>query len=292
MKTIAIVVTYNRKELLLECIQSLENQTSSSSLSIMIIDNASTDGTYEALLPLIENERIIYRNTGANLGGAGGFEYGVLQAIMEDYDYVWILDDDTIPTKTALEKFYDFADGRQFGFLSSYVKWTDGSTCTMNVQRKNIFNKLSSFKKEVIPIQYATFVSMFVSMDIIREVGAPIGEFFIWGDDWEYTRRLSKRYKSYLIRNSVVIHKTLHNQGCNISNDVEERIPRYKLYYRNNYYIAKKDGISGYIYYGLKILKDLVLVLVKSKSFKAERMEAILTGIKDGIKFNPKVKYK
>ena len=45
-------------------IQSLENQTSSSSLSIMIIDNASTDGTYEALLPLIENERIIYRNTG------------------------------------------------------------------------------------------------------------------------------------------------------------------------------------------------------------------------------------
>lgn len=293
MKSIAVVVTYNRKKLLLECIESLRNQTQRDSLTILIVDNASTDGTENELKPLIESGEIIYKNTGENLGGAGGFEYGILNVIEEDYDYIWIMDDDTIPTPTALEEFYNFTyKNPQFGFLSSYVKWIDGTTCLMNVQRKNIFKKLSEFKEDVIPVQYATFVSMFVSSKVVREVGAPIGEFFIWGDDWEYTRRISKKYQSYLLMKSVVIHKMLHNQGCNVVNDVKERIPRYSLYYRNNYYIAKKDGIKGDIYYLLKVIKDLMLVVVKSKDYKKERMCTIIKGIYDGKRFNPKIKRK
>lgn len=291
MKTIAIIVTYNRKQLLLECIDSLEKQSENKTLDILVIDNASTDGTKEVLEPFIVSNRIKYKNTGSNLGGAGGFEYGVLSVMNEDYDYVWIMDDDTIPTENALEEFYNFVKKQpEFGFLSSTVKWTDGSICTMNVQRKNIFSKLKSFDADIIPVQYATFVSLFVSAKTIREVGAPIGEFFIWGDDWEFTRRISKRYKSYLVKNSVVIHKTLHNQGCNISNDVEERIPRYKLNYRNKMFIAKQEKVKGYIYYGLTVIKDVLLVLIKSKDNKKLRIKTIFEGISEGKKFEPKVK--
>lgn len=291
MKSIAVIVTYNRKKLLLECIDSLEKQTEKKSLAILIIDNASTDGTEQELKPLIDAKRILYKNTGKNLGGAGGFEYGLLEVINDDYDYVWIMDDDTIPTATALEEFYAFADENpQFGFLSSYVKWTDGNTCTMNIPRKNIFKKLDSFDSEIIPIQYATFVSLFISMKRVRELGVPIGEFFIWGDDWEYTRRISQKYKSYLIMKSVVVHKTIHNQGCNIVNDVKERIPRYVLYYRNNFYIARKDGLNGYLYYFLKVIKDLILVAIKSENNKRQRIHTIIKGFNDGIKFHPQIK--
>lgn len=293
MKTVAIIVTYNRKKLLLECIESLEKQTRKEFLDILVIDNASTDGTKEALDSLIESKRIMYKNTGSNLGGAGGFEYGVLSVINEKYDYVWIMDDDTIPSNNALEEFYHFAEKHpDFGFLSSFVKWTDGSICTMNVQRKNIFKKLTSFDKKVIPIQYATFVSILIPMSVIQELGAPIGEFFIWGDDWEFTRRISKEYKSYLVMDSVVIHKTLHNHGCNIANDVEDRISRYKLNYRNKLFIAKQDGIKGYIYYFLTVLKDVLMVLLKSTNNKWVRLKIILAGLSEGITFNPEIRKK
>ena len=291
MKTVAIIVTYNRKKLLLECIDSLEKQTKNETLDILVVDNASTDATDVELEPLVKAQRIMYQNTGCNLGGAGGFEYGVLAVMNAKYDYVWIMDDDTIPTKNALEEFYSFAKEKpDFGFLSSLVKWTDGSICTMNVQRKNIFKKLSSFNAEVIPIQYATFVSLFISSETIREVGAPIGDFFIWGDDWEFTRRISQKYNSYLIKNSIVIHKTIHNQGCNISNDIVERIPRYKLNYRNKLFIAKQEKMKGYIYYILTILKDILMVIFKNVDNKQLRIETILAGVLDGIKFEPEIK--
>lgn len=292
MRTVAIVVTYNRKNLLLECIECLEKQTKRNTLDILIIDNASTDGTEEALRPMIEKKKLSYKNTGRNLGGAGGFEYGVLSVVNENYDYIWIMDDDTMPTYKALEEFYDFAEKQpKFGFLSSYVEWIDGNLCTMNVQRKNIFKKLSSFEGNIIPVQYATFVSLFVSTSTIKEVGAPIGEFFIWGDDWEFTRRISKKYKSYLIKNSVVIHKTLHNKGCDISNDVIERIPRYKLDYRNKMFISKQEGIKGLFYYYIKILKDVFNILINGKKPRILRIITMFKGIKEGFRFNPKIKY-
>ena len=72
----AVVVTYNRKDLLQQCVNKLQNQTCS--LDILIIDNASTDGTGELFVGSPNN--VFYINTGANLGGAGGFSFGTKKA--------------------------------------------------------------------------------------------------------------------------------------------------------------------------------------------------------------------
>ena len=72
-KIAAVVVTYNRKALLLENIESLLSQTVSDLLDIVIVDNASTDGTKEALGKYVSNENIIYKNTGATLVVQVGF---------------------------------------------------------------------------------------------------------------------------------------------------------------------------------------------------------------------------
>lgn len=58
---------------------------------MIIIDNASTDGTEEMIEVEFQQPEIIYENTGSNLGGAGGFEYGVGKAIRMGYEYVWIM---------------------------------------------------------------------------------------------------------------------------------------------------------------------------------------------------------
>ena len=121
---VAIIVTFNRKELLGEAIEALCSQTIQS-FDIMVVDNASTDGTKEYISSYVNNGTIQYFNTGKNIGGAGGFHFGMKKALMENYDYIWLMDDDTIPDKDCLENLMKAKEilHNQFSFLSSYVYW-------------------------------------------------------------------------------------------------------------------------------------------------------------------------
>ncbi|MCM1404774.1 MAG: glycosyltransferase [Prevotella sp.] len=136
---VAVVVTYNRKKLLKECLIALTEQNYPN-LQILIIDNASTDGTYSFIAHLIDDKKIIYKNTGKNLGGAGGFNFGMRAAVERGCDYVWLMDDDCIVNEDSLTTLINFAHAvnANFGFLSSVVRWQDGSICRMNVPKITI----------------------------------------------------------------------------------------------------------------------------------------------------------
>ena len=75
-KVMAIIVTFNRKELLKESIEALLNQ-SYKNCDILVVDNASSDGTREFISGYIDNKKVIYKNTEVNIGGAGGFNFGI-----------------------------------------------------------------------------------------------------------------------------------------------------------------------------------------------------------------------
>ena len=95
----AVVVTYNRKELLAQCIEALLSQQNAV-CDILIVDNASTDGT-GAYLAALNEPRVHSRSTGANLGGAGGFNFGMRWAVEAGYDLVWIMTTTPCPTRTV-----------------------------------------------------------------------------------------------------------------------------------------------------------------------------------------------
>ena len=139
----AVVVTYNRKKLLQICIEKIKAQKNIS-CDIYVIDNASTDGTSEMIRERYRLPFIRYFNTGSNIGGAGGFEYGLKRAVEAGYRFVWMMDDDTFPEDTALFELMEA--GKQlphkWGFLSSAAYWTDGSICQANVQKSNIFHRI------------------------------------------------------------------------------------------------------------------------------------------------------
>lgn len=289
----AVVVTYNRKKLLLENIEALLGQTIKNKISIIIIDNNGTDGTYESLASLIENQSIIYINTGANLGGAGGFQYGIRYATERGYDFVWVMDDDCIPTRNAAEelyKAYQQLDGT-CGFLCSKVLWKDQSICTMNVPRATMYHNVIDFDTPMVPCVMASFVSSFVPITVIKKVGLPIKEFYIWTDDWEYTRRISREYPCYLVNTSIVIHKSNANIGANIASESVERLDRYNYLYRNDVYLYRREGFLGFCYECIRLLYHSLLVLRSTQPHKWLRIRTIWAATLKGLSFNPPIEY-
>ena len=243
-KILAVVVTYNRLDLLKKTITALESQTKK--CDVLLVNNASTDHTENWAVDHIKSLaaeapfQFLYENTGANLGGAGGFNYGMRRSVELGYDLVWVMDDDAVPNTDALEMLLN-ADAvlsenkKPYGFLSSIVRWTDGSICAMNRQKlPDHYLQEEDISKaraagELLPVESATFVSLLIPTEIIAKVGLPIKDFFIWSDDIEYTTRITLRNRipAYIVPESIIIHETKNNMGSDIILDSAERIDCY-----------------------------------------------------------------
>lgn len=288
-QTVAVVVTYNRLDMLKTCIEKLKDQTVS--CDILLIDNASTDGTEEWVRG---QQGIQYHNTGKNIGGAGGFNAGMRLATEKGYKNVWVMDDDCFPSRTALEEF-EKADAilDDYGWLAGVVLWTDGKECRMNRPRisKEYHKKMELLPNGLILAEQATFVSLFLRTVTIKEAGLPIKEFFIWGDDIEFTRRIAKRIAkpSYMATRSVVIHAMRSNSGSDIATDSMDRLNRYKLAFRNESYLYRQEGVKGFMRYIGRCGKNGLRILFKAKNHKLVRCGVIISSFCKGFFFNPRI---
>ena len=289
----AVVVTYNRLPLLQKCIESLHAQTAS--CDILVVNNASTDGTGPWLAAQEAAGVLMARDTGENLGGAGGFHKGMRWAVEAGYDYLWVMDDDCLPEPTALEKLLEadsLLDG-SYGWLSSVALWTDGSVCKMNRQKlKKSFRSDKTLNQYgIVQAKQATFVSLFLRAETVKKFGLPIKEFFIWGDDIEYTRRIAVRGKRpcFVAEQSQVIHAMKENNGSSIATDRAERIDRYAYAYRNEAFTYRQEGIKGVCYYLAKCGLNFCRIVVKAPDSRGKRIGALLGSMVRGAHFKPVV---
>lgn len=293
-KVTAVIVTYNRLDMLKETVDSVLNQ--SYPCNLLIVNNNSTDGTEQWVKDFIPSHPTIsYINTKKNIGGAGGFNIGIKNAVKKECDYVWIMDDDCDPKKDTLQKLMD-ADSilkGNYGYLSSVVLWKDGSECKMNRQKikKSYYNYSHLLNKNLVQVEQSTFVSLLFPVKTIKKVGLPIKDFFIWGDDIEFTRRITiiNNMPSFMVTNSSVIHKMKENNGSSIATDNAERIDRYKYAFRNEAYLYRKEGIKGLCYYIAKCGLNFIRILIKAKDHRIKRCTVLLSSMIKGLVFNPKV---
>jgi GT2 family glycosyltransferase len=216
LKITAVVVTYNRKDLLAECLAALEAQVRPPD-NVFVIDNASTDGTEEFFATYAPTHFTLrYERLKTNVGGAGGFNYGIALAYQDGCDWVWVMDDDTIATSTALSALLDgldFAGSKQISplIMASRVNWTDGTPHPMNMPR--VFGNdwdmtYACLEKQMLPIRSTSFVSMLLSTQAVKQFGLPIADYFIWSDDVEYSARVLRDNIGFVVSTSVVEHKT------------------------------------------------------------------------------------
>lgn len=212
-RVVAVVVTWNRRELLTESVDALRAQTHPPA-AIVVVNNASTDGTAELLeSPYGDSLDVVHLRT--NTGGAGGFTVGIERALGHHPDLVWLLDDDTVARPTAAAElvaaWMNYPDQRP-AVLASRVVWTDGRDHPMNTPRTkpgaSAAEKSAAARVGAIPIRSASFVSIMCDADTIRERGLPVADYFLWNDDFEYSTRLIRDRVGLACPSSVVEHKT------------------------------------------------------------------------------------
>lgn len=255
-KVAALVVTYNRKEKLLKNINSLLKQTYKLD-KIYIIDNNSTDNTYEYIKKTLDkNKQIIYIKLEENTGGSGGFSYG-LSKILEDSkcEFVWGMDDDAYPNPDALE---------------NIMKVREDNCCYYS---NSNYDK-EGFDNNIKLVTNWMFVGFFVPLTIVKKVGVSKSNYFIYHDDSEYAYRIIKAgYKIYKVQNSVIFHDNeiandneLHKKF--LKKDITiPKISNWKMYYfvRNNILMYKFSDLKRYKVALYIIPKFLIRVLIVNK---------------------------
>ena len=208
VRIVAVVVTHNRQAALERTLGRLLAEPVD---QVIVIDNASTDGTAE-WLATVGDARLHVTRLPDNRGGAGGFAEGVAQAVARfDPDWVLVMDDDARPEPGALRQFRAM-DTAGLGAVAAAVYKTGGGICDMNRPSVNPFWHHKAFLRTLmgggrmgfhlpdaafagqalVPIDAASFVGLFVSRAAIAATGLPDGRLFIYGDDVLYTLALRR----------------------------------------------------------------------------------------------------
>ncbi len=210
MRVWAVVVTFDRREQLAVTLRRLLQSGPADLAGILVVDNASTDGT-GAWLAGLKDPRLHVLTLPRNRGGAGGFEAGMRHAMAEtDADWICLMDDDARPAADAFARFGSRPrDGRAAWFAA--VTYPDGAICEMNRPLLDPFGSArgtiaalfrgretfhlspEAFRgAEPVDIDGGSFVGAFLSRRAVEAAGYPDGRFFIYGDDTTYTLRLGR----------------------------------------------------------------------------------------------------
>ena len=276
-KIAAIVVTYNRKECLVNCLEAIRHQSLPPDI-IYIVDNHSTDGTSDLLfehcylldkIPQLLNEDFItasqitslYDSTtisikyifkAHNTGGAGGFYTGMKMAYEEGYEWFWMMDDDGIPAEDGVEQLFVYALQYGLQFANALViNRNDRHTLPFFLEK----NKRNLDDFEGIEIFYDN-ISPFNGSFINRETTAKIGfikkEMFIWGDEMEYYHRCKyNKVRIGTVVKSIHYHPATKETVANIF----PFINRFKVISRTGKFANIYYRNIGYIFYTYNRIK-------------------------------------
>lgn len=288
MKIAALVVTFNRLDKLKKCWAAIEQLSFN---QIIIVDNASTDGTNE-WLSQIQDPRLIIIHNETNEGGAGGFFRGSeWLALNENPDWVLFFDDDAYPDKNILKDFIS-SDKRDANVIATNVYDRFGSRCKMNIPWVKIPNSLIDMylynKKPHLyeasnecfsEISTFSFVGVFVDFGTLKNTYFKINkELFIYFDDVYYSWSLKNMgCKMYYNPDLIFQHDIVESNSAMLP---------WKIYYLSkNLLLSRKIFPKNQPFSILSIILRMIkyFYMVRKSNDKVLYLRFLLKGIFDGL---------
>jgi len=286
-----IVVNYNTKELLKKCVDSLINGLKDSKINglteVIVVDNASTDGSVETIKRLTDSKingltiRLIENKE--NLGFAKAVNQALRQVYTEPLDFardklrrsaqgkvILLLNSDTVVKKDALSELLKFEEKIGPAIVGARLLNADGSIQASVFHLPTVkraieefwFNKKDAFSKYIPggngPVEVEAVVggAMLISRSVIEKVGVFDERYFMYFEDLDYCRRAKKAgFKVYYLPAAEIIHehgasgKTLVKK----ENQWKRLLPSSKRYHG----FFKHFSISLILWSGQKLKKVL-----------------------------------
>lgn len=278
--TCCIVVTYNRKELLVNCLNAIKSQHLKPKV-VLVIDNASTDQTRDYLIKKgfidetnsSNQNNIIFKyiKKNENDGGAGGFSFGLKLAYKMGFEWFWIMDDDGVPHEDCLNFLHQYSSKGVIDYLAPNL---------IDFSGKSHFEYLwKETSLRTINYKGGPFNGILVSRFLLEKVGIPIKYFFIWGDEHEYVNRIEERgFITITVKDAIHYHKTT---GFSF-----KKIPRV-------YYFSRNLILQTRLFKGMfrsKFVKKiscfyviLKIIILGLFSLNFKQVQETLNGIFDGF---------
>lgn len=289
----AVVVTYNRQTKLSKTLDHIVTQTRALDW-IIVVDNASTDGTDQVLARYQSDHRVITHRLRRNMGGAGGFSAGMTKGYELGADYIWLMDDDCYPHPDALEELEtglakaEEAMAMPLSYACSLVKFVDGEICEMNNPGTTWdWGRLMALGQESVLVTHCSFVSVLFPRRVLTRFGLPLKEYFIWFDDQEYTHRITKSAPGVQCLRSVVVHDMGINRGVNFADVSAENIFKFCYGARNEAsFRLHHQGVGAFAKFAVRMGKQL-----RDGNVPWPLRVQLLRKLIEGMIFNPKPEY-
>ncbi len=287
----AVVVTFNRKRLLAECLDALLAQDRPLD-RIFVVDQASTDGTGTLLeeCGYLQQPGIAYARFETNTGGAGGFSRGVELAHKAGFDWIWLMDDDAVANSDALQKMLPCTKETGVVAVANAKLRLDGL-----LDRGHLTLAKHSDRPPLrFPIlTFSSFVGLLVAGKAVNRIGLPMSELFLQGDDTEYCRRLCTVGLIAFAEDSILVHKEAFRPSPNVRRFGRTYVvyPLDTFYFRyfiwrNRVWIelhAPPVRIARFLRVVAQLIKEYIRTCVVDRDNLPQRLFVLTKAFKDGI---------
>jgi len=290
-KICVIILSWNRKEDTLETISSLAKSTISGfEMEIMVVDNGSTDGSQQAIKTLLEKVDKPPKLTARlitlyeNLGFAEGNNIGMRDALDRDFDYIALLNDDTIVNKNLIRKiFLEHKRIKNAGAISPKIYFAKGFEFHNKRYKKNELGKVfwyagggidwdnvygynegvdevdkGQFNK-VREVDFATGCFVMYKRRALEEAGLYDKRYFAYMEDADHAQRVKKAgWKIIYSPKGHLWHKVAQSSG--IGSEL------------NDYFLTRNRMIFGIKHARLRakfaLIRESLKLLVKGRKWQ------------------------
>jgi rhamnopyranosyl-N-acetylglucosaminyl-diphospho-decaprenol beta-1,3/1,4-galactofuranosyltransferase len=304
LKIACVIVVYNNGDNIGRLLETLFGQSKELE-EIVVVDNASSDATSEIVKQKFPQVTLVAN--ACNTGVGGGYAQGLEYAYQKGYEWIWLLDGDSLPHTSALEEL-----AKAFSALKPvYPKIGILASCPVSPSTKERYSgflwrgrfvalpKALVGCQEPFPVDSVISSGSLVSHRVIEDVGLPRADFFMDFVDHEYNLRVRRDgYEIMFVPASIIYHEIGASQV--IRSKIIRAIARlatkgplgveapWRQYYvvRNQVYTFWHEfrNYKALFFFTLRVIRMIIGMLLFNDKDKAKRIRYIMLGLKDGFK--------
>ncbi len=245
-----IIVSYNTKDLLKECLISIYKNISQIKFEILVIDNNSRDGSPEMVEKKFPKVKLIKNRE--NKGFAAANNIGIKKSKGK---YLLLLNSDTLVSPDSLEEMVKFMDRTpEAGVVGGKLLNPDGSLQSFGRGR----SLKQPREREIKEVTWVEGSCLMVRREVVNEVGLMDENFFFYSEDMDWCRRIRlARWKIFVLPQAKIIHYGGRSIKRGNSKIISEA-------YQSGYYYVKKHfgKFAEAIYRNVVLIEILVRLLI------------------------------